>query len=157
MEDMAGDQLAIWNQVSVGSNAPIPSTHLTIFVPPALGAFILANLKSPQGESPQLDLSLLPSHIHPRSSPHLDPFTLTSLLSTLNMKTSSWTMLAKQRRLVSSDLNLSLFSPLPMKVFTVGSLVGRYAFQCQRRILPALLVDSHPLSLSNRAPIAQRH
>ena len=69
------------------------------------------------------------------------------------MKTSSWTMLAKQRRLVSSDLNLSLFSPLPMKVFTVGSLlVGRYAFQCQRRILPALLVDSHPLSLSNRAP-----
>ena len=151
-DNMAGDQLAIWNQVSVGSNAPIPSTHLTIFVPPALGAFILANLKSRN-----CDLSLLPSHIHPRSSPHLDPFTLTSLLSTLNMKTSSWTMLAKQRRLVSSDLNLSLFSPLPMKVFTVGSLVGRYAFQCQRRILPALLVDSHPLSLSNRAPIAQRH
>ena len=50
-DNMAGDQLAIWNQVSVGSNAPIPSTHLTIFVPPALGAFILANLKSLQGES----------------------------------------------------------------------------------------------------------
>ena len=38
-----------------------------------------------------------------------------------------------------------------MKGFKVGSLVGRYAFQCQRRILPALLVDSHPLSLSHSA------
>ena len=51
---MAGDQLAIWNQVNVRSNEPIPSTHLTIFVPPALGAFILANLKSPKGDPPQL-------------------------------------------------------------------------------------------------------
>ena len=63
---MAGDQLAIWNQVSVGSNAPIPSTHLTIFVPPALGAFILANLKSPQGESPQLR-PVTPSQPHSSS------------------------------------------------------------------------------------------
>ena len=46
-DNMAGDQLAIWNQVNSRSNEPIPSTHLTIFVPPALGAFILANLKSP--------------------------------------------------------------------------------------------------------------
>ena len=53
-DNMAGDQLAIWNQVNVGSNEPIPSTHLTIFVPPALGAFILANLKSPKGDPPQL-------------------------------------------------------------------------------------------------------
>ena len=51
---MAGDQLAIWNQVNVRSNEPIPSTHLTIFVPPALGAFILANLKPPKGDPPQL-------------------------------------------------------------------------------------------------------
>ena len=48
-DNMAGDQLAIWNQVNVRGNEPIPSTHLTIFVPPALGAFILANLKSPKG------------------------------------------------------------------------------------------------------------
>ena len=47
-DNMAGDQLAIWNQVNVSGNEPIPSTHLTIFVAPALGAFILANLK--QGE-----------------------------------------------------------------------------------------------------------
>ena len=53
-DNMAGDQLAIWNQVNVRSNEPIPSTHLTIFVPPALGAFILANLKSPKGDPPQL-------------------------------------------------------------------------------------------------------
>ena len=65
-DNMAGDQLAIWNQVSVGSNAPIPSTHLTIFVPPALGAFILANLKSPQGEPPQLR-PVTPSQPHSSS------------------------------------------------------------------------------------------
>ena len=53
-DNMAGDQLAIWNQVKDRSNEPIPSTHLTIFVPPALGAFILANLKSPKGDPPQL-------------------------------------------------------------------------------------------------------
>ena len=47
-DNMVGDQLAIWNQVNVRSHEPIPSTHLTIFVPPALGAFILANLKSPK-------------------------------------------------------------------------------------------------------------
>ena len=63
---MAGDQLAIWNQVSVGSHAPIPSTHLTIFVPPALGAFILANLKSPQGDPPQLR-TVTPSQPHSSS------------------------------------------------------------------------------------------
>ena len=45
---MAGDELVIWNQVNARSNEPIPSTHLTIFVSPALGAFILANLKSPK-------------------------------------------------------------------------------------------------------------
>ena len=44
-DNMAGDQLAIWNQVNVNSNEPTPSTHLTIFVPPSLGAFILANLQ----------------------------------------------------------------------------------------------------------------
>ena len=57
-DNMAGDQLAIWNQVNVRSNEPIPSTHLTIFVPPALGAFILANLKSPKGDPPQLRLAI---------------------------------------------------------------------------------------------------
>lgn len=35
-DNMAGDQLAIWNQVNMHSNEPIPSTHLTIYVPPAL-------------------------------------------------------------------------------------------------------------------------
>ena len=62
-DNMAGDQLAIWNQVNVHSNEPIPSTHLTIFVPPALGAFILANLKSPKGDPPQLR-PVIPSQPH---------------------------------------------------------------------------------------------
>ena len=77
-DNMAGDQLAIWNQVNVRGNEPIPSTHLTIFVPPALGAFILANLKSPKGDPPQLR-PVIPSQ--PNSSSvltasrpfHLDP------------------------------------------------------------------------------------
>ena len=72
-DNMAGDQLAIWNQVNVRSNKPIPSTHLTIFVPPALGAFILANLKSPKGDHNSAQSSLL-NPIHLLSSPHLDPF-----------------------------------------------------------------------------------
>ena len=64
-DNMAGDQLAIWNQVNVNSNEPIPSTHLTIFVPPSLGAFILANLKSPKGD-PQLR-PVIPSQPHSSS------------------------------------------------------------------------------------------
>ena len=65
-DNMAGDQLAIWNQVNDRSNEPIPSTHLTIFVPPALGAFILANLKSPKGDPPQLR-PVVPSQPHSSS------------------------------------------------------------------------------------------
>ena len=65
-DNMAGDQLAIWNQVNVNSNEPIPSTHLTIFVPPSLGAFILANLKSPKGDPPQLR-PVIPSQPHSSS------------------------------------------------------------------------------------------
>ena len=149
----AGDQLAIWNQVNVRGNEPIPSTHLTIFVPPALGAFILANLKSPKGDPPQ---SLL-NPIHPLSSPHLDLFTSISLLFFLNMKTSSWTMLDRLLRQVSSDPNLSPFLLLPMKVSTMENLVGRYAFQCHRQTLLALLADSPPQSHSNKAPIVPRH
>ena len=64
-DNMAGDQLAIWNQVNDRSNEPIPSTHLTIFVPPAL-AFILANLKSPKGDPPQLR-PVIPSQPHSSS------------------------------------------------------------------------------------------
>ena len=106
-DNMAGDQLAIWNQVNVRGSEPIPSTHLTIFVPPALGAFILAN------SSAQLSP---PNPLHLPSSPHLDLFTSISLSSFLNMKTSSWTMLDRPLRQVSLDLNPSSFWLLPMKV-----------------------------------------
>ena len=53
-DNLSGDQLAIWNQVNRDTNSVIPSTHLTIFVPPALGAFILSNLKPSNAEPPQL-------------------------------------------------------------------------------------------------------
>ena len=156
-DNMAGDQLAIWNQVNVRSNEPIPSTHLTIFVPPALGAFILANLKSPRGTPhSSAQLSLL-NPIHPLSSPHLDLFTSISLLFFLKMKTSSWTTLDRPLRQVSFDLNLSPFLLLPTKVSTMANLVGRYAFQCHRQTLLALLADSPPQSHFNKAPIVPRH
>ena len=63
----------------------------------------------------------LPNPLHPPSSPHLDLFTSISLLSFLNMKTSSWTMLDRPLRQVSSDLNPSPFWLLP-KVFYHGKL-----------------------------------
>ena len=60
------------------SNEPIPSTHLTIYVPPALGAFILANLKAPTGDPPQL------RPVNP-SQPHLSPVLTASQLFNLNL------------------------------------------------------------------------
>ena len=77
-DNMAGDQLAIWNQVNMHNNEPIPSTHLTIYVPPALGAFILANLKAPKGDPPQLR-PVIPSQ------PHLSSVLTASQLFNLNL------------------------------------------------------------------------
>ena len=77
--------------------------------------------------------------------------------SVVRVKTSSWTMLDKPLRQVSSDLSLFPFLPLPMKVFTGENLVGRYAFQCHRQTLLALLADSPPQSHSNKAPTAPKH
>ena len=145
------------NQVNVRGNEPIPSTHLTIFVPPALGAFILANLKSPKGTPHSSAQLSLPNPIHPLSSPHLDPSISISLLFFQKMKTSSWTMLDRPLRQVLSDLNLSPFLLGRMKVSTMENLVGRYAFQCQRQTLLSLLADSPPQSHSNKVPIAPRH
>ena len=121
-DNMAGDQLAIWNQVNDRSNEPIPSTHLTIFVPPALGAFILANLKSPKGDPRNSAQLSLPNPIHLLSSPHLDPFIPISLLSFRNKKTSSWTMLDKLRRQVLSGLNLIPLLALTDESFYHGKL-----------------------------------
>ena len=131
-DNMAADQLAIWNQVNVRGNEPIPSTHLTIFVPPALGAFILANLKYPKGTPHSSAQLSLPNPLHPLSSPHLDLFTSISFLFFLNMKTSSWTMLDRPRQQVSSDLNPSPFLLLPMKVSTVGGLGSEARFQVKK-------------------------
>ena len=141
-DNMAGDQLAIWNQVNVNSNEPIPSTHFTIFVPPSTHS------------SAQLSLLNL---IHLLSLQHLGLFTSTSLPSFLKMKTSLWTMLDRLRRQASSDLNLFLFWLSPMKAFTMENLVGRFAFPSRRQIPLALLADSPPPSPSDKAPIVPRH
>lgn len=66
LDNMAGDQLAIWNQVNHRSNLPIPSTHLTIFVPPAMGAYILSNINGTADNPPQLKPT-------PPSQPSLSP------------------------------------------------------------------------------------
>ena len=41
MDGLAGDQICHWN--SVAPDSILPATHLSIFVPPPLGAFVLAN------------------------------------------------------------------------------------------------------------------
>ena len=41
MDGLAGDQICQWN--SVAPNSILPATHLSVFVPPPLGAFVLAN------------------------------------------------------------------------------------------------------------------
>ena len=43
-EGIAGDQLCIWN--TIAPDAIIPSTHLTLFLPPSLGAYVMANHQS---------------------------------------------------------------------------------------------------------------
>ena len=44
MDGLAGDQLCQWN--SVAPDSIIPATHLTLFLPPPLGDFVLANHQS---------------------------------------------------------------------------------------------------------------
>ena len=44
MDGLAGDQLCQWN--SVAPDSILPATHLTLFLPPPLGAFVLANHQS---------------------------------------------------------------------------------------------------------------
>ena len=143
-DNMAGDQFATWNQIDARSNESISCTHLTIFVSFALGAFILANLKSPKGDSPNSAQSPLSNPTHLLSSPHLDHFTLASLLSFPITKISSWTLLDRLQLQALFDLNLfpSLLSR--MKASTMESLVGRCAFRCHRQLPSALLADSLP-------------
>ena len=43
-EGIAGDQLCLWN--TIAPDAIIPSTHLTLFLPPSLGAYVMANHQS---------------------------------------------------------------------------------------------------------------
>ena len=52
-EDIAGDQLCQWN--TVASDAIIPSTHLTIFLPPPLGAYVIANHQTHKDFKPKSD------------------------------------------------------------------------------------------------------
>ena len=44
MDGLAGDQLCQWN--AVAPDSILPATHLTLFLPPPLGAFVLANHQS---------------------------------------------------------------------------------------------------------------
>ena len=41
MDGLAGDQICQWN--SVAPDSILPATHLSVFVPPPLGAFVLAD------------------------------------------------------------------------------------------------------------------
>ena len=120
---------------------------------------ILANLKSPKGDPPQLR----PVTPFPTSlifCPHcISTFsTLTSLSSFPTTKTSSWTLLDRLQLQVLSDQNLFLFLLSRMKPSYHGKLSWTLRFfQCHRQTPPALLADSRPRSHFNKVPIALRH
>ena len=44
MDGLAGDQICQWN--SVAPDSILPATHQSVFVPPPLGAFVLANYQN---------------------------------------------------------------------------------------------------------------
>ena len=44
MDGLAGDQICQWN--SVAPDSILPATHLSVFIPPPLGASVLANHQS---------------------------------------------------------------------------------------------------------------
>ena len=86
-DNMAGDQLAIWNQVNMHNNEPIPSTQSHHLCPPRSRCFILANLKAAKGSllnSAQLSPLNLTYH---RSSPLLNVLTSIYPSSSLKMRT----------------------------------------------------------------------
>ena len=156
-DNMAGDQLAVWNQVNARSNEPIPSTHLTIFVPPALGAFILANLKSPKGDPPQLR-PVTPSQ--PHSSSVLTASRPFHLDLPLVFPDNEDIIMDNARQAAAAGFIRPESIPLLAitdESFSMESLAGRYAFRCHRQSPPALLVDSLPRSHFNKVPIALRH
>ena len=50
-EGIAGDQLCQWN--TIAPDAIIPATHLTLFLPPSLGAYVMANHQTHRDFKPQ--------------------------------------------------------------------------------------------------------
>ena len=50
-EGLAGDQLCQWN--TIVPDAIIPATHLTLFLPPSLGAYVMANHQTHKDFKPQ--------------------------------------------------------------------------------------------------------
>ena len=50
-EGIAGDQICQWN--TIAPDAIIPATHLTLFFPPSLGAYVMANHQSHRDFKPQ--------------------------------------------------------------------------------------------------------
>ena len=156
-DNMTRDQLAIWNQIKRG-NEPIPSTHLTIFVPPALGAFILANLKSPKGskgDPPQL-LPVVPSQPTSSSVPTFSPRSP----SYLSMEAMTDTSLVRVtihipggNTLISSRV-LSVTCPRTMlEIWALSTLRSRF---CDLREVSFRVIPVHPAVTWN-APILSLH
>lgn len=154
LDNMAGDQLAIWNQVNHASNHPLPSTHLTIFVPPALGAYILSNVKGNADTLPQLKPT-------PQSQPSLSPVLTVSQPFTLPLpvvfpQNEDGIMKAAREAAADGHVRLRLFhsSVSLTKVSTIESSNGHSASPCRLQPPPPPPAGSPPQLFSDRARIA---
>ena len=151
MNNMAGNQLATWNQVNARSNEPIPSTHLTIFVPPALSAFILANLKSSKGDLPQLrPVTLFQLH----SSSVLTACRPFHLDLPLVCPDNEDIIMDTTRQTAAESISLLAITD---ESFYHEKLSWTLRFPVPPQLPSTLLVDSLPGSHFNKVPIALRH
>ena len=107
-EGLAGDQLCQWNTI-VSDTIP-PSTHLTLFLPPSLAAYVMANHQTHRDFKPQPSTSAETTPTFCVGQWLLSP----SLKFSQTSKNSCPWPDTRLRRLHQSCL-YSLFEPLPYK------------------------------------------
>ena len=117
MDGLAGDQICQWN--SVAPDSILPATHLSIFVPPPLGAFVLANHQNHE------DFKSTPASAT-QSSPIFS--VQQNIQFPLPQVFSNQDELRQQK--VTSVRRLSHFLVIPASKLLSRKCVGRFAFPC---------------------------
>ena len=139
MDGLAGDQICQWN--SVAPDSILPATHLSIFVPPPLGAFVLANHQNHE------DFKSTPASAT-QSSPIFSvqqniQFPLPQVFSNQDELLSL--SLDYRQQKVTSVKRLSHFLVIPTSQLLSRKCVGRFAFPCHPRQKIPLPAVSLPL------------